>query len=87
MLASRSGVAARVLSLTAVLLASVGGSAHGQDTRVAPVTDAVLQNPPADDWLMWRRTLDGRGYSPLDQFDRGNVGDLRMAWRSSSTRC
>ena len=29
---------------------------------------------------MWRRTLDGWGYSPLDQIDRGNVGDLRMVW-------
>ena len=46
----------------------------------APVTDAILQDPPADDWLMWRRTLDGWGYSPLDQIDRGNVGDLRMVW-------
>ena len=62
MLASRSGVAARVLSLTAVLLASFGGSANGQDTGISPVTDAILQDPPADDWLMWRRTLDGWGF-------------------------
>ena len=46
MLASRSGVAARVLSLTAVLLASASGLAHGQDTGIAPVTDAILQDPP-----------------------------------------
>ena len=78
--ASRSGTVARVMSLTAVLFASVGGLAQGQDTGIAPVTDAMLQDPPADDWLMWRRTLDGWGYSPLDQIDRGNVGDLRMVW-------
>ena len=29
---------------------------------------------------MWRRTLDGWGYSPLDQIDRDNVGALRMVW-------
>ena len=29
---------------------------------------------------MYRRTLDGQGYSPLDQIDRGNVDDLRLAW-------
>ena len=29
---------------------------------------------------MWRRTLDGWGYSPLDQIDRGNVDRLRMVW-------
>ena len=29
---------------------------------------------------MWRRTLDGWGYSPLDQIDRNNVDELRMVW-------
>ena len=45
-----------------------------------PVTDAMLQDPEAADWLMWRRTLDGWGYSPLDQVNRTNVGDLEMVW-------
>ena len=45
-----------------------------------PVTDAMLQNPAPGDWLTWRRTLDGWGYSPLEQIDRDNVGDLRMVW-------
>ena len=45
-----------------------------------PVTDAMLQDPADEDWLMWRRTLDGWGYSPLDQIDRGNVADLRLVW-------
>ena len=51
-----------------------------------PVTDAMLQNPSPDDWLMWRRTLDGWGYSPLDQITRENVGDLRMVWTRALTR-
>jgi hypothetical protein len=36
----------------------------GQTSSVdqfARVTDAMLQNPAASDWLMWRRTLDGWG--------------------------
>ncbi len=45
-----------------------------------PVTDAMLQAPAPEDWLMWRRTLDGWGYSPLDQIDADNVGDLRLVW-------
>ena len=45
-----------------------------------PVTDATLENPEPGDWLMWRRTLDGWGYSPLDQINRDNVGDLRLVW-------
>ncbi len=45
-----------------------------------PVTDAMLQNPDAADWLNWRRTLDGWGYSPLDQINTENVDQLRLAW-------
>ncbi len=45
-----------------------------------PVTDEMLQNPDDGDWLMWRRTFDGWGYSPLDQVNRDNVGQLRMVW-------
>ena len=45
-----------------------------------PVTDAMLQDPAPGDWLTWRRTLDGWGYSPLDEIDRGNVHRIRMVW-------
>ena len=45
-----------------------------------PVTDAELQQPPPGDWLSWRRTLDGHGFSPLDQVTRENVSRLRVAW-------
>jgi alcohol dehydrogenase (cytochrome c) len=45
-----------------------------------PVTDAMLQNPDPADWLMWRRTLDSWGHSPLTEINRGNVADLRMVW-------
>ena len=47
---------------------------------LAPVTDALLQDPPAADWLSWRRTLDSHGYSPLEQITADNVHDLRLAW-------
>ena len=55
---------------------------YAQVRNFSPVTDAVLQNPDPGDWLSWRRTLDGWGYSPLDRIDRDNVGDLRLAWSS-----
>ena len=41
--------------------------------KVSPVTDEMLLNPPDGDWLMWRRTYDGWGYSPLDQINKENV--------------
>ena len=66
-----------------MLLGSV--SAGAQEREFEPVTDAMLQTPPPEDWLMWRRTLDSWGYSPLDQITRDNVGDLRMVWSRALT--
>jgi alcohol dehydrogenase (cytochrome c) len=48
--------------------------------KLSPVTDAVLQHPPVSDWLMWRRTYSGLGYSPLDQIKKSNVNSLHLAW-------
>jgi alcohol dehydrogenase (cytochrome c) len=46
------------------------------------VTDQMLRNPAADDWLQWGRTQDGHGFSPLKQVDKQTVGDLQLAWRA-----
>jgi alcohol dehydrogenase (cytochrome c) len=46
----------------------------------APVTDALLANPSPNDWLSWRRTQDGLGFSPLASVDRTNVARLQLAW-------
>jgi alcohol dehydrogenase (cytochrome c) len=48
--------------------------------RYTPVTDAMLANPPAGEWLTWRRTQDSTGFSPLRQITKQNVGELRPAW-------
>lgn len=45
-----------------------------------PVTDQMLQDPSPNDWMMWRRTLNSWGYSPLDQISRSNVAGLELAW-------
>ena len=75
------GRCAFLLAATLVLATAGPVAAQGPaDTEFVPVTDAMLQNPADGDWLMWRRTLDGWGYSPLDQIDRENVGELRMVW-------
>ena len=54
--------------------------------RLTPVTDAMLRNPPPGDWLHWRRTYDGWGYSPLNQINRNTVKDLKVAWTWSLNR-
>src|SRR5215468_11433081 len=71
------------LALASLLLA--GASAVAQQPvdlarNLTPVTDERLRNPPASDWLMWRRTYNGYGYSPLDQINKSNVKDLQVAW-------
>ncbi|HYN83299.1 MAG TPA: hypothetical protein VES88_17605 [Gemmatimonadaceae bacterium] len=57
----------------------------GGTGRFVPVTDKMLQNPDPADWLMWRRTLDSWGYSPLDQINSNNVQQLTLAWSRTLT--
>jgi len=40
----------------------------------------MLRDPDPNDWLIYRRTYDGWGYSPLDQITRENVSTLQLAW-------
>ncbi len=45
-----------------------------------PVTAQQLKQPADGDWLMYRRTYNGWGYSPLTQITRANVAGLKMVW-------
>lgn len=47
---------------------------------ITRVTSAILNSPPPGDWLTWRRTYDGMGFSPLTQITKRNVKELRVAW-------
>ena len=49
--------------------------------QYVPVSDKTLEAPDDGDWLMWRRTLNGWGYSPLTEINRQNVGGLTLAWK------
>jgi len=59
---------------------ATGWLAAQQARPFKAVTDALLQNPPPADWLMWRRTLNSWGYSPLQEITPNNVRSLRMVW-------
>jgi len=48
--------------------------------KITLVTDELLQNPPPGEWLLWRRTYDDHGFSPLTQINKSNVDDLRVKW-------
>jgi len=67
-------VSAAILSL---LLAQ---PASAQINNFQPVTEQVLANPDPADWLMISRTFDQHRFSPLNQINKDNVGQLRMAW-------
>jgi alcohol dehydrogenase (cytochrome c) len=45
-----------------------------------PVGDDRLKRPADADWLMYRRTYNGWGYSSLAQITPANVARLKMAW-------
>ncbi len=63
-----------------VLALTVSGPIHAQEKGDTPVTDEMLLNPDPADWLMFSRTYDNQRFSPLNQINRQNVGQLKMAW-------
>lgn len=59
---------------------NAGAYSMKQITGFRKVDSAELDNPPAEDWLNWRRTPDGHGHSPLTQISRDNVSRLSLNW-------
>ena len=74
----REIVSALAIVGAGVLAAFVGAGEY------APVTDARLTNPEPENWLMYRRTYDSQGYSPLDQINAENVAGLKPLWTFST---
>ena len=73
----------RVVCMAIVSMVLLGAGASDAQTElraIEPVTDAELLNPDPADWINWRRTLNGQGYSPLDQINRDTVEELRLVW-------
>src|SRR6202049_3282398 len=50
----------------------------------SPVTADRLTNPEPGNWMLYRRTYDGQGYSPLDKINTTNVKNLVPAWTFST---
>ena len=67
-----------VLGALFLIVSSVPG--QQSSSGLVPVTSPMLQEPDPADWLMWRRTLNSWGYSPLRQIDKTNVANLKMIW-------
>ncbi len=57
-----------------------GITVAGEVKNYVPVTDAMLRNPDAADWLMIRRDYKASSFSTLNQISAQNVNDLRLVW-------
>lgn len=68
------------ICLAAAVLSVVASQASAQTSDFKPVTEEMLANPDPADWLMISRTFDQHRFSPLNQINKSNVGQLRMAW-------
>ena len=66
--------------VAAAMLCAIATQSFGQNEGFQPVTNDVLANPPPGDWLMINRTYDEQRFSPLDQINTSNAGQLQMAW-------
>jgi len=69
-----------VASTCLVPIAAVGGPIQDY----SPVTAERLKNPEPGNWMHYRRTYDGQGYSPLDQINTSNVKNLVPVWTFST---
>jgi alcohol dehydrogenase (cytochrome c) len=58
----------------------LGLTVTGTVKNYVPVTDEMLRNQDAGDWLMARRNYQGWSHSPLTQITRDNVKELQLAW-------
>jgi alcohol dehydrogenase (cytochrome c) len=68
------------IAVLATLPLAAAWTLSAQVAPFKPVTDAMLIKPDPADWINWRRTLDGWGYSPLNQINRQNVHQLQLVW-------
>ena len=78
-------VLAGLLGTAAALSAFAQNANQAQTAKQAmpafvPVTEQVLANPDPADWLMVSRTFNQQRFSPLNQINKSNVSQLRMAW-------
>ena len=70
----------KTLFLLVCLVGAGSTNAMSQNRPFTPVTEAMLLDPDPGDWLMFSRTYDAQRFSPLDQINTTNVGELEEAW-------
>ena len=68
-----------------LLIASMAlGAAVAVPSVVSANDEVMALSQDENNWVMWGRTYDGTRYSPLDQINKENVGNLQVAWTFST---
>ena len=80
----RQEIRRRLMVATALATLALPAFAQSPIKSYTPVTQDRLSNPEPQNWLMYRRTYDGQGYSPLKQITAANVKDLVPVWTFST---
>ena len=73
----RMSFMSRMVAASALALAA---GAVAQSGAMAGVTEAMLRNVPAGEWLSYGRDYAEQRYSPLKQVNEYNVDQLGLAW-------
>jgi len=73
----------RLIIVTVVALQYIGIAA-ATELDYQTVTSERLEKPADGEWLLYRRTYDSWGYSPLDEIRSDNVKSLKPLWTFST---
>jgi alcohol dehydrogenase (cytochrome c) len=68
----------------AAIIAMPMPAAAGEIKNYSAVNQQRLANPEPGNWMLYRRTYDGHGYSPLDKINSANVRELVPVWTLST---
>jgi alcohol dehydrogenase (cytochrome c) len=68
-------------AVVAVLAAAALINAQQKPQPFVPVSEEMLLKPSPNDWLMYSRTYDAQRFSPLNQINTRNVGQLKEVFK------
>lgn len=71
---------AAVGAALALLAASCSGGGADKATDTTGIDGARIIKADGSEWLSYGRTHDEQRFSPLDQINTGNIGELGLAW-------
>ena len=74
----------RIKRLLTFIASLALGAAVAVPSTVSANDEVMALSQDANNWAMWGRTYDGARYSPLNQINKDNVGNLQVAWTFST---